>query len=260
MTVSESTVREELEWNEHLYNNNKEKLSNDDTEPPDIVSAHNRIAGSAAGIGICHFVLGRPLEGKNRFAEAAEYYLSFDDAVTEYEDAVPGSRQAHRPTTYKELLHSGLISGEEELLHQATSRVLEMDDAEYLEEWGNFEFHHVLYYVKSLSHLLTDNPETARQYIQMLNDLDHGFENYKALHDCLHAVEEANKAEVVDGLSQLLEWHQDEYGTNPSTPTDFISVDATALLVLARRFGLNISPEDFDDSLREFLPLALFDS
>lgn len=259
MTASKATIREECEWNEYLYTSNKEKLDDNDVGPEGIVSALSMVAGSAEGVGICKLYLGHVEEGRERFAEATQYNFSFDDAVSKYEDSVTGSRLAHRPTHYMETLHAAILSGEKKLVRQATERVLEMDEDQYLDEWGDFEFHHVLYYVKALAHLLEGDSETSGFYLQKLDELDHGFENFEALWDCLNAVVAADRQWIIEGLTRLLEWHDDEYGMNPSAATDFISVDATALLVLARRNGLDVGPADFDESLREHLPTALFE-
>lgn len=257
MTASE--IEEELEWKEELYEINEEKLE-ENLNPESLASALRMLSKSAIGKGICLYLLEDLHGGRKWMKKGVEDYLAFDDAVTEYGDEVPGSRHAHRPTHYKEAMSAVLLSAQEDLIHQVSKRIREVDEATYLDEWGDWGFQHVLYYTEALACVTIEAAEDPRSYLQQLDELGHGYENYEALHDCLLAIVNEDRTGTVEGVARLLEWHQNEYGQNPSTATDFISVDATALLVLARRSGLDISPEDFDESLREFLPLALFDS
>lgn len=258
MTVSEATVREELEWQEKVYEINDGKLD-EDPDPTSLVSAHNMVAGGAQGIGICELLQGKREEGVSWFAEAADRYLSFDDAVGEYEDAVSASRQAHRPTHYKQTLHAALVSGDDELIRRALRHPLELDEERYLAQWGDFEFHHVLYYVKALAHFVDGDPAAASSYLTELDDVDHDYENYEALQGCLSALVDGDRDGFVAALAGLLSWHDESYGHSPSSATDFVCVDATALLALARREGMNVGPGDFDEDLREYLPEALFE-
>lgn len=258
MSVSEETIREELEWQEKVYDTNKGHLD-DDPPPGSRASYLDMVGGAARDIGICLLPLSNHEKAKAKFSEAVEYYLSFTDAITEHADAVDGAEHAQRPTHYKETINVAVLTNDGELILQAVRHPLDFDDEQYLAEWGDWEFHHVLYYVKALAHTLDDELETARSYLEKLDAVNHDHGNYDALHDALLSVVESDRDAFIAGLSDLLAWHDDAYGHDLSTATHFVCVDATALLVLARREGMDVGPEDFEEELRAYLPEVLFE-
>lgn len=257
MTVSESSIREELEWKGQLYDINQSKLE-DDPDPPTLVSAYDMLAKSARGIGICKLLQGDREAGLNWLAEAVEYFLLYDDAIEEHEDAVEGAERAHRPATYKNLMHLALVSGDKNLIQRAVHRPLQLDGTMYLDQYGEFE--HVYDYTMAIAEFVENDADEARSYLRELDEMDHDYVLYDKLRESLGGLINGDTSQLLAGLTGILSHHKKDRGRNLSTATSFISVDATALLVLARRSDLDISPDDFDESLREYLPLALFDS
>jgi len=230
----------------------------DDLPPVDAVNTNHRLFLALRGLGLCEALLGAADAAAEQFAAAAAANGRLVDAIQEHSDAVAGSWAAERPTTLKEGLSVAVLSGETDAIEAAARRTRRFDADAYLDRWGVDRHGHVLYYVRVLAAVLTSD-EGAGAAVARLADLDHRYDLYDALEASLEGLLGRAVGRTHDGLETVLEWHDAEYGADPSTPVEWVCVDATVLLRLARRQAIALGPADFEPARRAYLPTALFE-
>lgn len=240
--IDNRMIESEREKRQQYFEEDLDRLHTGTTSENRRHIVFGNLADDAQSISICEFLQDAPDTGREWMATAAEYYIKRTEATIELEDEIEGSNKAHRPKYCAEALHASLIgrAHRSEAIEQAQA----IDEEWYLDMYP--EFAHVYHYVQAFAAVLADQDENGRESISQYHELSDTSLPYDAGIDCLDGILAQVENEVVKGLDQLLDYHREEYGSNPSTPQDWVSVTARALFELATERDVSLSPDTLD--------------
>lgn len=153
-----------------------------------------------------------------------------------------------------DLLYSALLSGDTELGHNAAEMALEVP-GEFVDRFPTI---YRFYYMKSLAASIL-NTDDRQEYLDSLeeslvdtSDTQHTF--FEALWTALSGLEKADEDRFSTGVEQLLDWHHQQVDLeNKTDAKDLVCRQGAALIVLARRKGVNVRVDS------EYLPECVYE-
>lgn len=176
------------------------------------------------------------------FSQAAENALKFVRDAREYRKEIERDWWEVEPEELEHALTRALLAGNDELLADAVGETEDLDEL-YLDEFpDNPTWYHR---PRALAAVIDD--EDPRPYLEQLGAVADGT-FAQALLTIYEGLVDRNEQHVRSGIEQIVQYHERIVGSDPSERLEFINHIATALLVLARTRGLDISVDS------EFIP------
>jgi len=141
-------------------------------------------------------------------------------------------------------LYSAILSGDEELLEQATEVAFETHESHY-HQFSTIHRYHLMNALAAIIQETGDQQHHLDDLEATLDDLPDDHPQYfGALWQALTGIVDQDVEAFEDGIEQFLEWHDDNVDfDNKISAGDLVCLQAVALIVLARRKGVNTSIE-----------------
>lgn len=119
-------------------------------------------------------------------------------------------------------------------------------------------YHQHYFYVTTLAHYLTGDTDQANADLERFNPDTELYPFYTGRFEYLDGLVNHDRDRPIEGIEGMLTHHRESTDTYEAGD-DFISIDATVAIILGRGAGFDISVEEFDEELQEFLPEQLIE-
>ena len=209
---------------------------------------YERLAKSAV-------LLGAIRQSRAWFGEATRFYLEHIRAGRLQRDMQDLSNWEGEPRMFGGALYSALLSHDEEVLTEVATEALTMDDKTYLDAFADefIDYPSIYYSVKIEAALVLEDERASQLLEQFRAELDRVGETsqyWELLPEYYRALIDGNVSAAKAATVELAEAHLEE-NPNPDSPDEYVLHDACAYVVLAQRYGVEITPES------DRLPAAL---
>lgn len=238
--VSESKIREKLSLFEEMVDRKLHKLD-EGTVPEDNVPRVILGVGSRSqNVGLYRLALGECEDAVAEFERSAEWYDRGAREIRSRRESL--SEDFVGEESLLRHLYSAILAGDDELLERASEVALETDESHYQRVTSTHRYH----LMNALVAILTGT-EDPRPHLDDLVDTfpelpEEHQRFFGAIETALRGIAERDTDEFYAGIDRLLEWHDEEKVDleNKTSAEDLVCLQATTLIVLARRNGLDV--------------------
>lgn len=242
MLKSEDKIKDKLELQEKIKDRKFESLDKGRIPEENIPRAFLRFGDKYQKIGLYKLALGRCGDAIPDFGQSAEwYYKGAQETRTRRDSLSDDFEGGARLLKY---LYSAILSGEERRLEQATTIAFETAESHYHHHSTEFRYH----FMTALAAEIQDT-EDQRGHLDSLATTfealpDDHRQYFGALHGLLTGIVDRDEQAFDDGVDEFLHWHDDNVDfENRTSADDLVCLPVTALLVLARRKGMDAHVE-----------------
>lgn len=235
-------IVEKIERGRKIRSKREQLLKKDKVPEKNLPSTYRGLGHNSRSIALCYFALQECDEGIAEFRTAADHYLS--SIRSNYEDK--DSIDRVEPVRLRYLLHVALLSGDDSRLRDATDSTSKLAK-EYVAEHPDALHHY--YYVVALAAEIQDTGD-QKTY---LDKLDEAIESinpdyvekklhvlYRAWWRILSGIVSRDEQVFDQGMTELLDYHAEFASSDSTSPKELVCLSGTALVVLARRKGLDV--------------------
>ncbi|MFC7046022.1 Imm49 family immunity protein [Halobacteriaceae archaeon GCM10025711] len=253
MDISTDDIESERAYALKRFEKISAGLENGEVVDESLYLAHGGLGDYSKELGVWSLIEGATAEAIEWFETAADHYTESIRERRVHREIIEKAAWGNEPYALADAMFSAILSGDGDLIEDAARTALDADET-YTEEFpGTTAWY---YFAVGLAGVLIDEP----------TERERGLSGLRAAHDSLAAkfkqffagritVLESfaanDAARVEEGLQTMLDDHADDAPANTTSPDELICVPAMALLVLARRRGLDVDVES------EYLPDTL---
>jgi hypothetical protein len=244
MTVSEELARERIERFERSIWKSEWKLENQDLSEESVSRVHDSIGRDVEKIGLYELLLGDVPAATERFEESTRRFLLKYEHKKRAELEENGQQGWQtQASILQRLLYSAMLSRNDALAADAAKNADDL--VAYLHRFPEKEYRY--HYTRALASVASQSPDERDRvdaFRESLDDVKPDFLPYfGSIATALDGVVEDDADLVVDGLEAFLERHDEKASEEPEKLSDHVAKRATALVLLAKRRGLDIEIE-----------------
>lgn len=256
MTLSEDELRKRLERDMMFYESADAQLKT--LKPEKHSTAFYTLGRNAQAVAVDYLLLDDVESATAWFQKTSCAYSMSVVKAREFFDVLPAktSIKESEPGRCEQALNTAVLSGDDDTLSKAISVTLGLGNnypKEVKPPIPNY------YYAMSLAFFLTCEPDRAFGYAQSIKRGDRPYEPYfEGINASLSGLIKSDRVMMLDGLRTLLLSHSRIFGRDLDSE-GLVCFPASSLVKLARKRGMNIGPEDFEEKYRKYIPWSLFD-
>jgi len=254
MKIDEGKIHEQISRAEKDYKTERDAIEQNAVVDSAISGSYSLMGMSARDMGICEVLLNNIGAAQDRFSNATDHFVTSLVKTYEYEEKT--NQLFNRVIHCRRALFMAILAREPDQREEYIKKSKFISDS-FVDQYPSKK--HEYLHVQALAHYLTGDTADAKEYLARLADAGEKLDGYFiGMGECLRGLIDDDVTTFEQGLNRLLTRHHNEHGANPSSPTHFISVEATAYLILADRQNMKLPLSDLDDSLRGYVPEMLF--
>jgi len=232
-------VEDKLQHREEFVKKRIDSLNSGKVPEENFPKVHLSIGNDYQQIALFKMALGNCKAAIPEFETSAEWYYDGARETRERRDSL--SEDFEGGTTLLKYFYSALLAGDEDLLTQATEIAFETEESHY----HQFSETHRYYLLNALAATVAETGDQQAYLDELeatLDDLPDDHDQYfGGLWRALSGIVTDDTKLFSEGVDQFLDWHDNNVNfENKTSPEDLVCKQVVALLVLARRNGMDV--------------------
>jgi hypothetical protein len=189
------------------------------------------------------------------YAAAARYYLEHIREIRAQRSELDDDYFLDEPAMAINAIDCSLISGDSEVITDATDLALSMDD-DYLKTFTEDQARSTYrFYSPQLEASIVRDTDSVAEFLDVLEDIDPELSDshQKLSIDIYRQIVAENETELANALERFLKFHESTIDTEDPDPSHYVADEVAGKCIAARKIGLSVNPNS------PYLPEALLE-